>query len=107
MDFEKSLNEWKENVTPMKTIKFITGTLISLGATAAVIGMMKTPLIGSRGVTKLLMRLGIFVLACKAGDVAEDYFRDKFDEIQKNFSESKNEMKEMIDNVNKSNRENQ
>ena len=102
MDFEKNLNELKANVTPKSTIKFITGTLIGLGATAAVIGMMKTPLIGSRGVTKLLMRLGIFVLACKAGDVAEDYFREKFDEYAENskeLSETTKELKEMIQNA--------
>lgn len=103
MDFEKSLNEWKENVTPARTAKFIIGTLINLGATAAIIGMMKTPLIGSRGVTKLLMRLGIFVLACKAGDVAEDHFRGKFDEYEKELKEWKNmaeqQSKEMTANA--------
>jgi len=96
MDVEKELNKLKENATPMKTIKFVVGTLISLGATAAVIGMMRGPLSGSRGVTKLLMKLGIFVLACKAGDVAEEYFRKTADEAEDAFKEAQSEVKEAM-----------
>lgn len=93
MDIEKELNELKSEITPLKTFKFVAGTLISLGATAAVIGMMKSPLNGSKGVTKLLMKLGIFVLACKAGDVAEDYFKKTITEAEKAFEEAKEEVK--------------
>lgn len=92
MDIEKELNELKAQITPMNTAKFLAGTVISLGATAAVIGILKGALPGSRGVTKLLMKLGIFVLACKAGDVAEDYFRKTTDEAEKAFREAKQEM---------------
>ena len=97
MDIEKELNALKAEITPMNTFKFITGTLISLGATAAVIGMMKNPLNGSRGVTKLLMKLGIFVLACKAGDAAEEYFKKTVAEAENAFKEAKDEMKEAMD----------
>lgn len=93
MDIEKELNELKSEITPLKTFKFVAGTLISLGATAAVIGMMKSPLNGSKGVTKLLMKLGIFVLACKAGDVAEDYFKKTITEAENAFEEAKEEVK--------------
>lgn len=99
MDFEKELNELKSQITPMNTLKFLAGTLISLGATAAVIGMMKGPLAGSRGVTKLLMKLGIFVLACKAGDVAKDYFEKYADDAEKAFNETKSEIKEAMKNA--------
>ena len=74
MDLNKELEELKAKITPMNTAKFLAGTVISLGAYAAVIALMKTGLVGSKGVTKLLMKLGIFILACKAGDVAKDYF---------------------------------
>lgn len=93
MDIEKELNALKSEITPLKTFKFVAGTLISLGATAAVIGMMKSPLNGSKGVTKLLMKLGIFVLACKAGDVAEDYFKKTITEAENAFEEAKEEVK--------------
>lgn len=93
MDIEKELNALKSEITPLKTFKFVAGTLISLGATAAVIGMMKSPLNGSKGVTKLLMKLGIFVLACKAGDVAEDYFKKTVTEAENAFEEAKEEVK--------------
>lgn len=93
MSIEKELDALKAEITPMNTFKFIAGTLISLGATAAVIGMMKSPLAGSRGVTKLLMKLGIFVMACKAGDVAEDYFKKMVTEAEDAYKEAKEEMK--------------
>ena len=82
MDLTKEINELKAKITPLNTAKFLAGTLISLGATAAVIALMKSGLAGSKGVTKLLMKLGIFALACKAGDVAESYFKETFDEAQ-------------------------
>ena len=93
MDIEKELQELKAQITPTNAIKFLAGTIISLGATAAVFGMMKGSLAGSKGVTKLLMKLGIFILACKAGDVADDYFKKKADEIEETFVEAKEEMK--------------
>ncbi len=93
MDFEKEIASLKAKITPMNTAKFLMGTLISLGATAAVIGAMKSGLGGSKGVTKLLMKLGIFVLACKAGDSAEDYFRKTFEDTEKAFREAADESK--------------
>lgn len=93
MDFNKELNELKAKVTPVSTMKFITGTLISLGAAAAVIGMFKNPVETSKGLTKLMMKLGIFILGCKAGDIAEKYFNETVDETIKTFQEAKEEMK--------------
>lgn len=91
MDLTKEINELKAKMTPINTAKFLAGTLISLGATAAVIALMKSGLAGSKGVTKLLMKLGIFALACKAGDVAENYFKETFDEAQNAFKETQKE----------------
>lgn len=93
MDFNKELNELKAKVTPVSTMKFITGTLISLGAAAAVISMFKNPVEASKGLTKLMMKLGIFILGCKAGDIAEKYFNETVDETIKTFHEAKEEMK--------------
>lgn len=91
INFNKELEELKSKMTPMNTFKFVAGTVISLGATAAVIALMKTGLVGSKGITKLLMKLGIFVLACKAGDEAEHYFKEMFDEAQEAFKDAKEE----------------
>lgn len=93
MDITKELEELKTKMTPINTAKFVAGTVISLGATAAVIALMKSGLTGSKGVTKLLMKLGIFVLACKAGDVAEKYFKETFNEAQEALKEMKEEEK--------------
>ena len=94
MDLNKELEELKAKITPINTAKFLTGTLISLGAYAAVIALMKTGLIGSKGVTKLLMKLGIFVLACKAGDTAKDYFDETFADAQKSWKDFQKEGEE-------------
>lgn len=93
MNIEKELQEWKAKMTPLNTIKFLTGTLVSLGATAAVAALMKGSLVGSKGIVKLLMKLGIFVIGCKVGTDAEEYFREKFDEYSALFKETQEEMK--------------
>ena len=89
MDFEKELNELKVKMTPFNTIKFLTGTLISFGATAAMFAMMRNPINTAKGITKLIRMLGVFVLACKAGDVAESYFRETTDKIQEELKQMK------------------
>ena len=94
MDLNKELEELKAKVTPLSTIKFITGTIISLGTAAAVVGLFKNPIDGAKGLTKLMMKLGIFVLGCKAGDMAEKYFNDTVDETMKSFQVAKEEMNE-------------
>ena len=91
MDLNKEFTELKAKMTPANTMKFIGGTIVSLGATAAVIALMKSGLSGCKGVTKLLMKLGIFVLACKAGDVAENYFKETVTEAENAFRDTKKE----------------
>ena len=91
MDLNKELTELKAKVTPVNTAKFLIGTLISFGAMEAVVATLKSPLQGAKGLMKLMMRLGIFVLGCKAGDVAEKYFSDTVDEIMKSFKEAREE----------------
>lgn len=92
MDLNKELQELRSKVTPISTIKFITGTIISLGTTAAVVGVFRNPIEGAKGITKLMMKLGIFVLGCKAGDIAEKYFSDTVDETIKTFKEAQEEV---------------
>lgn len=94
MDLNKELEELKAKITPVNTAKFLAGTVVSLGATAAVIALMKSGLAGSKGVTKLLMKLGIFVLACKAGDVAQNYLEETFTETEEALREMQKEAKE-------------
>ena len=91
MDFNKELDEIKQKVTPINTAKFLFGTVISCGAMAAIVAALKNPISSAKGLTKLMMRLGIFVLGCKAGDVAEKYFNDTFDQVIKAFNEVKEE----------------
>ena len=91
MDITKEFSEWKEKLTPVNAAKFVTGTIISCGAMAAVVAALKNPIMTAKGLTKWMMRLGIFVLGCKAGDIAEDYFNSKMDELIGAFNEAKEE----------------
>ena len=97
MDLTKELNELKEKVTPLNTLKFLAGTVVSCWAMAAIAAALKIPLQSSRGLTKLIMKLGVFILACKAGDIAETYFNDTVDSIIKTFNEAKEEMADESD----------
>lgn len=92
MDLVKDFNDWKQSMTPMKTMKFIAGTIVSCGAMAAVVSALKGSTAGAKGLTKLMMKLGIFVLGCKAGDMAEKYFNETMDDLLKAVNEAKEEM---------------
>lgn len=94
MDLTKELEELKTKITPMNTAKFIAGTMVSIGAYAVVIAMTKSGLAGSRGVTKLLMRFGIFTIACKVGEMAKDHFEKMFDDVLDDIKEMQKEEKE-------------
>ena len=90
-DVNKKLTELKANVTPLNTAKFITGTLISCGTMSAVVMALTGATANAKGITKLMMRLGIFVLGCKAGDIAEKYFDETFDNFVEAFKEVQEE----------------
>ena len=96
MDLNKELEEFKKKITPTNTAKFVIGSVISVGATAAVMACMKSGLAGTKGITKLLIKLGIFVLACKVGDTAEEYFNDKFTEVQEAFKDAQKDVQEAV-----------
>lgn len=91
IDIEKSIDELKAKATPLNATKYIVGTLISFGAMAAIVAALKNPVAGAKGITKWMMRLGIFVLGCKAGDVAEKYFHDTFDDVVSAYKEVQKE----------------
>jgi len=93
VNLEKELQELKTNVTPLQTAKFLVGTVISCGAMAAIVAALRNPIQGARGLTKLIMRLGVFVLGCKAGDIAENYFNATVDDVVKAYNEAKQEEK--------------
>lgn len=91
MDITKELTELKEKMTPLNTMKFLAGTVVSCGAMAAIAAALKMPIQSARGLTKLMMKLGVFVLACKAGYIAETYFNNTIDSVIQAFNEAKEE----------------
>lgn len=90
-DLEKDISELKAKVTPLNTAKFIIGTVISCGAMAAIVAALRLPIQNAKGLTKLMMRLGVFVLGCKAGSIAEEYFSETVDDMIERFNETKEE----------------
>ena len=91
----KELTELKNQLTPYNVAKFCIGYTISVGAFLAIMAFLKKPIGPSKGLVKLLTKLGIFVLACKAGDIAQDYFCESADEIKNGI----NDIKEMMTDV--------
>lgn len=89
------MNELKDQLTPYNVAKLCIGYTISVGAFLAISAFLKKPIGPSKGVIKLLTKLGIFVLACKAGDIAQDYFCESADEIKNSI----NDIKEMMTGV--------
>lgn len=97
MDLEKEIADLKASITPIKTIKFIFGTFVSCGAMGATVAILKPALANSKGLSKLMMKAGIFILGCKAGDVAEDYFGGLVDQITNGLVSMKEELKNESD----------
>lgn len=90
----EALAELKAKLTPKNATKVIFGTLISLGAAAAVFAALRNPLKASKGIVKLLMLAGVLVLASKAGDIAQDHFEETVDDWSETISDIRKEMKE-------------
>lgn len=97
---EDALMELKSYLTPKKAIKAVLGTLVSLGATAAVIAMFRNPIKASKGIIKLLMVMGVFMLGCKAGDIAEEHCKQTIDNLAETADDIKNELKSEGENTN-------
>ena len=91
---QQALSELRAKLTPFNASKVIFGTLISLGAAAAIFAALRNPLRASKGIIKILMILGVIVLADKAGDVAQTHFENKLDEWKETLSDIKKEIKE-------------
>ena len=91
-NIKKSLTQRKIDMNSIKTFKFVAGTIVSCGAMAVVVGALKIPIQNSKGLTKLMMRLGVFVLGCKAGDIAEKYFDETVDKVTEAIKDIKEEL---------------
>lgn len=91
---QEALAELKSKLTLKNATKVIFGTLISLGAAAAIVMALKDPLKASKGIIKLLMLSGVLVLADKAGDIAEKHFKEKVDEWSDTIQDIQKELKE-------------
>ena len=92
---QEALEELKKQLTPLNAFKIIFGTLISFGATAAVIAAFRDPMKGAKGMLKLLMAAGVFMMGCKAGDIAEEHFKETVDNWTETVNDISNEVKKL------------
>lgn len=90
----EALAELKSKLTLKNATKVIFGTFISLGAAAAIVMALKDPLKASKGILKILMLAGVLVLADKAGDIAEEHFKEKVDDWAEVIDDIRKETKE-------------
>ena len=97
---QEALAELKSKLTLKNATKVIFGTLISLGAAAAVLMALRNPLKASKGILRLLMIAGVIILADKAGDIAEDHFKEKIDDFAEIISDIKTEMNDVEGDTN-------
>lgn len=80
---------------PMKKgelLKMAAGMIVGIGADMALSALLGAHVPESVGWRKLLRRIGIFVLAMKAGEDAENYFNRVYEETQNALNEAKKEM---------------
>ena len=98
MIIQNDIKELTKNVTPLNTFKFVAGTIVSCGAMAAISSLLKVPIQNSKGIVKIAMKVGVFVLACKAGDVAEKYFNDVVESTYSEITDALKEAKEEVAN---------
>lgn len=84
---------------PMKKgdmLKMAAGIIVGIGADMALSALLGAHVPECIGWKKALRRLGIFILAMKAGEDAENYFNQVFDETRDALSEARKEMQNPI-----------
>lgn len=69
-----------DELTLGSVLRFAVGTVISLGSAAAISYAFKDTIRSAKGIAKISMRLGIFVVGCKIGEDAETFFNKTVDE---------------------------
>ena len=91
-----SLTNIKKADSLGETIKLGAGMVLGLAADMAVAALLKRHIPVSKGITKVLIKLGIFAVAMKIGDDVETYFYKVADEAKETFAEAKEEAKKAV-----------
>lgn len=86
----KNANGWGE------TLKLGAGMVIGMAADMAVAAILKQHIPVSRGITKLMIKLGIFAVAMKVGDDVETYFYKVADDAKATYMEAKEEARKAV-----------
>lgn len=97
----QSLNKLKNANGVGETLKFGVGLLVGVAADMAVTALLKGHIPARRSFTGVMIRLGIFALAMKAGDDVENYFYEAVDATKDTYNkvkeEARNAMKQAMD----------
>ena len=77
--------------------KMAAGMIVGIGADMALSALLGTHVPEGVGWRKLMRRLGIFVLAMKAGEEAENYFNKVFEETRDALNDARKEMEKPVE----------
>lgn len=91
-----SLTNIKKADSLGETIKLGAGMVLGFAAEMAVAALLKQHIPVSKGITKVLIKLGIFAVAMKIGDDVETYVYKVSDEAKEAFAEAKEEAKKAV-----------
>ena len=97
----KSLNKLMQGgeMDKKELLKMGAGLVVGFAADIAVGALFHAHIPPQRGFVKLLTKLGIFVLAMKAGEEAEEYFYKVMDDTKAAMNEAKEEAKKEVDRI--------
>jgi hypothetical protein len=79
-----------------ETIKFGVGMVVGISVDLALTALLKGHIPPGKGVTRWLIKLGIFGMAMKAGEDVENYFYKVVDDTKEAFNEAKEETRKAL-----------
>ena len=79
-----------------ETLKLGLGLVIGFAADMAVTALLRGHVPAGRGITKLMVKLGIFAIAMKVGEDVENHFYTMVDDAAACMKEAKEEAKKAV-----------
>jgi hypothetical protein len=92
----KSLTSLKKADGIGETIKLGVGFAVGIAADVAITVLMKGHLPVTKGLTKWMVKLGIFAIGMKVGEDMETYFYKVCDDVKDTYNEAKEEAKKAV-----------
>ena len=79
-----------------ETIKLGVGLVVGFAADMAVTALLKGHIPPSKGITRLMIKLGVFAIAMKVGEDVENYVYKVADDAKQTYAEAKEEARKAV-----------